>query len=247
MADDINDRFPRLPVWTMFGHILNPKGWIDIQGTEEEFRNFLGTPVEGYEEDTPFGAGAYLFNEFGGIFKANGVVEYSTVEASLISLLQMAYEIWEEIQKIPRVELWAKVLQKDQISAVQLPGKIFIETYLTQKVSNGVSETMGHIGNLYRDGVRASMGILFLEANLRLHFMPPLEQASKWFEYVRKLWVNCLCQKAVCNSRAKKRQKRQEIVDPQGNDDIDIKSETSMNLARKRKRALRLMSLLELD
>ena len=79
------------------------------------------------------------------------------------------------------------MLQSDGVYEAYLPGVIFIETYISQKTNNGVGESLGKIGNLYRDGVRGKMGVLFLEANLRFHFLPPLERASEWFEFVRQL------------------------------------------------------------
>ena len=95
-----------------------------------------------------------------------------------------------------------------------MAGGLLFEIYLVQKTSNGVCESLGRIGNLIHEGCRAKMGLLFMEANMRLHFVSPLEDASNWFEYIRKLWVICGSQKATCSDeRRLKRRDRSEIVD----------------------------------
>ena len=50
---------------------MNQQNWRVCD--ENEFQNLLGSPVKDYEQLTRLGAGAYLFNEFRGIFKANGI------------------------------------------------------------------------------------------------------------------------------------------------------------------------------
>ena len=86
------------------------------------------------------------------------------------------------------------------------------------------------------------MGILFLEANLRLHFVSPLEKAYKFFEYVRMMWIKCMSQRAVTEARRKKRRNRAETVTPIGNEAVH--SLTSKSLAKKRRIASRLSPML---
>ena len=57
----------------------------------------LGSPVKDYEQLTRLGAGAYLFNEFRGIFRANGIRSYDVVESLVIALLQIARVLYKKI------------------------------------------------------------------------------------------------------------------------------------------------------
>ena len=108
------------------------------------------------------------------------------MENATIRYLLKASEIKASNQTISRVDLYVRLLQEKEVLENQMPGVFFFEIYVTQKTSNGVCEGLGRLSNLIREGVRARMGLLFLEANLRLHFVSPLEKAWRWFEYVRK-------------------------------------------------------------
>ena len=157
---------------------MNPLHWGDR--SEETLRSLMANPVVGLEDETELGAGIYIFHEYRGIFETNGVKTYEDIEDSTVRLLMKASQINKDEPKLPRVDLYAKVLQSlDLVISNELPGVIFFEIYLTQKVSNGVCESFGKIGNLYREGVRRKMGILYLEASIRLHFLSPLEKANK--------------------------------------------------------------------
>ena len=87
--------------------------------------------------------------------------------------------------------------------------------------------------------------LLFLEANMRLHFISPLEDASNWFEYIRKLWVICGSHKESCSDdRRLKWRDRSEIVNAVASESGRCFS--SKKLARKRKFAVRLSPLLDM-
>ena len=181
----------------------------------------MANPVAGYEETTELGAGVFIFTEFRGIFETNGVKSYEQVENSAVHCIMRAYNILKLDSSLSRVDLFAKILTSVEAeNDEEHAGSLFIEIYLLQKVSNGVCESFGKIGNLYRDGVRRKMGILFLEANLRLHFVSPLEKAYKFFEYVRMMWINCMNLRAVTEARRKKRRSRAETVTPIGNEAV---------------------------
>ena len=204
----------------------------------------MSNPVEGIEDLTELGAGSFIYQEYRGIFSTNGFNNYGTIEDSTVRCLLKAHKIRIENPSIRRVDLYAGVLQNEDIQGRELAGVLFIEIYLTQKVSNGVCETLGKLSNLVREGVRAKMGMLFLEANLRLHFVSPLEKAGSFFEHVRKMWVRCGGQQSRCES-GRKRHSRKETVNPLGND--GAKSLTLKHLAKKRKLALRLETLLSIE
>ena len=221
---------------------MNPENLGDE--TLETFQSLVADTVPGVSQTAELGAAGFIFREFRGIFKANGIEDFGVVEESLIACLMKASQIKSHNNNIERVELYAKVLQDNHVLADDnfLPGTIFFEIYLTQKTSNGVCEGFGKIGNLIREGVRGSMGLLYLEANLRLHFVPPLEKGKAFFEYVRKLWILCLGQSSIAtDERSKKRKKRSETVDPQGNE--VVRSRSSKALAKKRRLASRLTPL----
>ena len=91
--------------------------------------------------------------------------------------------------------------------------------------------------------MRSRMGLRVLDANLRLHFTPPLERARSWFEEVRKLWIHCGGQNATCRS-GKKRVNRTETIQPVGNE--KVKGLTSRSMALKRRLASRLGPLIGL-
>ena len=138
----------------------------------------MPSPVSGYEGITELGAAVYIFQEYRGIFESNGVMKYEDVENSTVQLLIMASQIHQKEPDLHGIDLYAKVLTSvDMAAGNELPGRIFFEIYLTQRTSNGVCESFGKIGNLYREGVRGKMGIFYLEASLRLHFVSPLEKA----------------------------------------------------------------------
>ena len=241
MVKNLKERLPRLRIWKAFGAIMNPENW-PVNATEESLSNLIGEPVKGIESITELGAGSYIFKEFLGIFKIHGLDDYEAVEISTVRCLLKANEIKRKESAISRIDLYARVLQDKDILENELPGVLLFEIYLTQKTSNGVCEGLGRLSNIIREGVRAKMGLLFLEANLRLHFVPPLEISRKWYEYIRRMWVRCGGQQARCPS-GNKRIKRAETVDPVGND--EVRSFTSRSLARKRQLALRLSPLIE--
>ena len=197
--------------------------------------------MEGIEEITELGGCSYIYSEYRGIFKINGFNDYTEVENSTVMCLLKAFQIKKKEPTIKRIDLYARVLTDKSILTNELPGVVLFEIYLTQKTSNGVCESVGRLSNLIREGVRARMGLLFLEVNLRLHFVSPLEEAWNWFEYVRKVWVNCGGQQSKCKSSAK-RVRRKETVNPVGNE--DVRSYTSKSMAKKRRLASRIAPLL---
>ena len=133
----------------------------------------------------------------------------------------------------------------NEIYEQELAGTLLFEIYLVQKTSNGVCESFGRIGNIIHEGCRAKMGLLFLETNIRLYFVSPLERAYEWFEYIRKMWINCGAQKAACSEeRQGKRRTRTETVDAVAGESASCFS--SQQLARKRKFACRLAPLLNI-
>ena len=219
---------------------MNPANW-PLDGSDECFRNLLSKHVEGVEASKELGAAAYIFREYRGIFAINGFTNYGEIEDSTIRVLTKANELRAKESSLSRVDLYASVLRKKEIQENEPGGVLFFEIYLTQKVSNGVCESLGKLSNLVREGVRAKMGILSLEANLRLHFVSPLENAWLFFENIRQMWIQCGGQQATC-SYGKKREKRKETVEPIGND--KVKSLTSKSLANKRKMSFRLDPLL---
>ena len=158
-----------------------------MNATTESVQTLVGQPVDGIENITELGAVSYIFSEFRGIFKINNLLDYPAVENSAVACLLKANEIKIENPSITRVDLYAAVLQSECILQHHLPGVLFFEIYLTQKTSNGVCESLGRLSNIIREGVRARMGLLMLETNLRLHFLYPLEKSWRWFEYVRKM------------------------------------------------------------
>ena len=247
MSSNLKTRLPRLDIWYFFGAVLNPIHWGD--GSEQTLRPLMASPVAGFEEKTELGVGVAIFTEFRVIFHANGVRSYEEVENSIVRCLRKAYNILKSDKALSkaRVDHYAKVLTPtSQMHNEEYAGSLFIEIYLLQKVSNGVCESFGKIGNLYREGVRAvrgRMGILFLEANLRLHLVSPLEKAYKWFEYIRTMLIKCLSQKTLTSERINKRKKRKETVEPLGNEAAE--SLTSKSLAKTRRISSRLTPLLE--
>ena len=118
------------------------------------------------------GAGAFIFSEYRAIFIRNGFTYYGKID-STVKLFVKAHKIRLINQSIARIELYARVLQDKDFVEKEPAGTLFLEIYLTQKTSNGVCETLGRLGNLIREGVRARMGILSMDANLRLHFVSP--------------------------------------------------------------------------
>ena len=142
--------------------------------------------MAGIETFTELGAVSYIFSEFCSLFKINNFLDYPAVENSVIACLLKATEIKNENPSNARVDLYAAVLQSEDILQHHLAGVLFFEIYLTQKKSNGVCESLGRISNIIREGVRSRMGLLMLETNLRLHFLYPLEKSWTWFEYIRK-------------------------------------------------------------
>ena len=240
MSKSVDKRLPRLDVWRAFGALMNPEFQPKQENPQtEDFRSLITKPVPKIEEITSFGALAFIFSEFRSIFSINGFNDYKTVEDSTIKCLLVAHKIKFLSPNITRVDLYAKTLNEEIVCSDEAAGSLLFEIYVSQKTSNGVCGSFGKLGNLYREGVRSKMGLLYLEANLRLHFVSPLEKASKWFEYVRKMWIRCNSQKAACDeTRSKKRQSRQETVSQLSSD--SAKSLTSKSIVKKRRLALRL-------
>ena len=220
---------------------MNPANW-PKDPTLDNFRCLLAEPVKGIENSEELGAGSFIFSEFRGIFMKNGFGDYGKIEDSTVKFLLKGHEIRTNEPAISRVDLYAQVLQDHDFVKREPAGALFFEIYLTQRTSNGVCESLGKLSNLIREGVRARMGILTMEANMRLHFLSPLEKEYAFFEQIRRMWIRCGGQQANCPHGGGKRAKRKETVDPIGNE--AVKSLTSQSLAKKRKMALRLKPLL---
>ena len=163
-----------------------------------------------------------------------------------INCLLKAAAVLKQNPNIDRHELYATVLRVKEIYEQELAGTLLFEIYLVQKTSNGVCESFGRIGNIIHEGCRAKMGLLFLETNIRLYFVSPLERAYEWFEYIRKMWIHCGAQKAACSEeRQGKRRTRTETVDAVASESASCFS--SQQLARKRKFTCMLAPLLNIS
>ena len=159
-------------------------------------------------------------------------------------MLRIAHKVHKTRPNLSRVDLHATVIMNPKVKNRFRPAQILLEIYIVQKVSNGVQESIGKISNVIREGARSRMGLMVLEANLRLHFTPPLERARSWFEQIRKLWIRCGGQNATCQS-GKKRNQRIETINPVGNE--RAKAFSSKSMAQKRRLASRLGPLLGLE
>ena len=225
--------------------MFNPKNWPEANApSEDEINKILNqSPVNCSDQLLrDLGLPVYFYRAYKALFQYHGLTLPSILRRELGELIRVGCEMKASEIDISPIDLLAKLevqLRKEK-KCKHACG--LLQIYKVIHLSNGISETMGHIINSMVKGPRLKMGVLMMENMLRLHNLPPLEsnEATMWLKRVLHFWILCNGQLSMCRGSQKRRLAKPTVL-PQGNP--NAKSLTSQALASRRKRQKRFASL----
>ena len=155
-----------LTQWACFGKIFE----FNVKDRENNIRRRLAEPLTDLEEETEFGPLDYIYETYKSIFKYHGCASYTELEDAMVILLKEGIKLKAGDISTKKIDLLAK-LDTVEMRAKTKAGVITLHLYITQKISNCVAETLGRLSNIFREGVRMKMGMLYLEVYVRLHYL----------------------------------------------------------------------------